>query len=47
MIDPEAVDQLAKSEQAALIEQHGGREKIVKRGGFGATPAYGEKAEYK
>jgi choline-sulfatase len=46
IVDPEAIDQLAKSEQAALIEQHGGREKIVKDGGFGATPAYGEKAEY-
>jgi len=46
IVDPEAVDRLAKSEQAALIEKHGGREKIVQKGGFGATPAYGEKAEY-
>ncbi len=47
IVDPEGVDRVAKSEQAALIAQHGGREKIVSKGGFGATPAYGEKAEYK
>ena len=46
IVDPEGIDRLAKTEQAALVERHGGRDKIVKKGGFGATPAYGEKAEY-
>jgi choline-sulfatase len=36
--DPEAVDALAKSDQQALIEKHGGREKARLVGAPGATP---------
>ena len=42
MLDPEAVDASAKASQRALVEKHGGREAILKKGGFGATPAPGE-----
>jgi choline-sulfatase len=38
MVDPEAVDRAAKKDQAALIERHGGREKIVSSGGLHGTP---------
>ena len=41
--DPEAVDREAKASQDAIIEQHGGREAIINQGGFGNTPAPGEK----
>ena len=44
--DPDEVDRRAKADQAALVEAHGGREAVIARGGFGATPAPGEKAEY-
>lgn len=36
--DPEAIDQLAKSDQQTLIEKHGGREKARLVGAPGATP---------
>jgi choline-sulfatase len=36
--DPEEVDARAKADQAALVERHGGRDAIVKRGTNGATP---------
>ncbi len=36
--DPEAVDQLAKSDQQALIDKHGGREQARLVGAPGATP---------
>jgi len=36
--DPEAVDALAKADQQALIEKHGGREKARLVGAPGATP---------
>ena len=36
--DPEAVDRLAKEDQAALIEKHGGRDKARFVGAPGATP---------
>lgn len=42
--NPEAVDRLAKSDQAALIERHGGREKARLVGAPGATPAPTAKA---
>lgn len=38
MLDPEAVDRLAKSDQRALIERFGGREAALKTGTPGATP---------
>lgn len=44
--DPDEVDRRAKADQAALIERHGGRDKIVGKGSFGATPAPGHKPAY-
>ncbi len=44
--DPEAVDRKAKATQAAIIEKHGGRDAVVAKGGFGGTPAPGEKAVF-
>lgn len=44
--DPEQVDRAAKADQAALVEAHGGREAVIAKGGFGATPAPGEKPAY-
>ena len=41
--DPEAVDCEAKASQDAIIAQHGGRDAIINQGGFGNTPAPGEK----
>ena len=47
MIDPEAVDALAKADQAARIVANGGREAIRSKGAFGYTPAPGEEVVYK
>ena len=44
--DPELVDQRAKRDQATLVEKHGGRDAVLKRGSFNGTPAPGEKAIY-
>lgn len=44
--DPEEVDRKAKSDQAALVEKHGGREAVLKKGTFGGTPAPGYKAQF-
>ncbi len=44
--DAVAVDRHAKADQAALIERHGGRNKIVATGSFGATPPPGSKPDY-
>jgi len=41
IVDPEAQDRQAKADQRALVDAHGGREAVVQRGGFGATPAPG------
>jgi choline-sulfatase len=46
ILDPEAVDARAKASQRALVDKHGGREAVLKKGGFGATPAPGEKPVY-
>ncbi len=47
IVDPDAADARAKTDQRALVERHGGREAVVKKGGFGSTPAPGEAAEYR
>lgn len=47
MVDPDAVDARAKADQLALVERHGGRDAVVKKGGFGSTPAPGETPEYR
>ena len=46
MLDPEAVDASAKASQRALVDKHGGREAVLKKGGFGNTPAPGEQPVY-
>ncbi|MEO7242549.1 MAG: sulfatase-like hydrolase/transferase [Variovorax sp.] len=40
--DPDAVDRQAKADQAAVVEKNGGREAVIERGTFGATPPPGE-----
>jgi choline-sulfatase len=46
VVDPEAADQLAKADQEAHIEKHGGKEAILKRGTFRYSPPPGAKAAY-
>jgi choline-sulfatase len=46
ILDPEAVDALAKADQAALIEANGGRDAVIARGWFQNSPAPGEKASF-
>lgn len=45
-LDPDAVDEQAKDAQSALVDRHGGRESVIAKGGFGATPPPGERARY-
>ncbi|MEM7299478.1 MAG: sulfatase-like hydrolase/transferase [Pseudomonadota bacterium] len=45
--DPGQVDRQAKSDQAAIVEQHGGVDAVLERGGFGATPAPGASASFR
>ncbi len=44
-LDPEAVDAQAKTDQAELIRQFGGRDKALRIGTKGATPAPGQGSE--
>ena len=37
-LDPVAVDRLAKDDQNALVDRHGGREAALAVGKIGATP---------
>ena len=46
MVDPDAVDALAKADQRARIAAFGGREKILALGSFGHSPVPGTKAVY-
>jgi len=46
LLDPEAVDAACKADQARIVEQHGGRERVLARGTFGNTPAPGEKPTF-
>ena len=39
LLDPEATDRRAKEDQARLVEAHGGRDAVLKRGGIHGTPA--------
>ncbi len=43
---PEDVDARAKHDQTALVERHGGRDAVLKKGGFQGTPAPGEEVKY-
>ncbi len=42
MLDPEAVDAQAKADQAARVAAYGGREAVIRRGGFENSPTPGE-----
>ena len=44
--DPEEVDRRAKTDQAALVDRHGGRDAVLAKGSFSGTPAPGDKAVY-
>jgi len=46
VVDPEAMDRLARADQRAHIEKHGGTDAILKRGHFRYSPPPGAKAEY-
>jgi len=46
VVDPEAADKLAKSDQKAMIRKHGGEEAILKMGTFRYSPPPGTKAAY-
>ena len=46
VVDPDAADALAKSDQRGRIEAFGGREAILKLGSFGYSPAPGTKPVY-
>jgi choline-sulfatase len=46
IVDPEAMNALAFSDQDAMIERHGGLEAVRRRGDFGYTPAPGEEPQF-
>ena len=46
ILDPEAMDTLAKSDQRALVEKHGGAEAVLARGTFTNSPVPGEKPSF-
>ncbi len=46
VVDPEAVDKLARADQRVHIEKNGGKEAILKRGHFRYSPPPGAKAAY-
>ena len=46
LLDPEAIDARAKADQAAKLEEFGGRDGALKRGTFTNSPAPGETPEF-
>ena len=46
IVDPEATDRRAKADQAAIVERHGGRDAVIEKGGYGATPPPGAEPDY-
>ena len=46
VVDPDAADRNAKSDQTALIEKHGGKDAILGKGTFRYSPPPGVKAAY-
>lgn len=44
--DPEEVDARAHADQRGIVARHGGVEAVVGKGGFGATPPPGVKAQF-
>lgn len=47
MLDPVATDREARDDQARMIERHGGREAVIKRGAFDNSPVPGEEPEFR
>jgi choline-sulfatase len=46
VLDPDAANRDAKSDQGAVIEKHGGKEAILGKGTFRYSPPPGVKAAY-
>ena len=46
VVDPDAADRRARADQRAMIEKHGGKDAILKRGTFRYSPPPGAKAAY-
>ena len=46
LLDPDAMDRLAKSDQLSLIERHGGRDAVLRRGTFVNSPVPGEQPTF-
>ena len=46
VVDPEAVDRLAKADQQRYIDKHGGKDAILRRGTFRYSPPPGVKAAF-
>jgi choline-sulfatase len=46
IVNPEHVDQLARADQQQMIEKHGGKEAIMKRGHFRYSPPPGAKPAF-
>jgi choline-sulfatase len=46
ILNPEEVDRRAKRRQAELVDAHGGREAVIRRGSFAYSPPPGFKAEF-
>jgi choline-sulfatase len=46
IVDPEAVDRLARADQRAKIAEHGGEEAILSKGTFRYSPPPGVEATY-
>ncbi len=44
--DPDAINEQALSDCRDIVARHGGRDAVVAKGGFGATPPPGHSAEY-
>ena len=47
MVDPDAMDELARKDQAARIEELGGRAAVEAMGSFSHSPVPGTKAVYR
>jgi len=46
ILHPEETDRRARRDQAALVQAHGGRDRVLRRGVFQGTPAPGDEPEF-
>ena len=46
VVDPEEADARAKSDQQTLVQQHGGKEAVLRRGTFVNSPVPGEQPKF-